>query len=56
MFIQSYYVLIWFQALKNESAYHSGINLLAMSVAMTIAFILTGVMVRLTLSPGSKAR
>ncbi|EGX93284.1 Major facilitator superfamily transporter [Cordyceps militaris CM01] len=48
MFIQSYYVPIWFQALKNESAYHSGINLLAMSVAMTMAFILTGVLTTVT--------
>ncbi|KAJ5188373.1 Major facilitator superfamily transporter [Penicillium cf. griseofulvum] len=42
MFIQSYYIPIWFQALKGDSAYWSGIHMLTMTVAMTLSFVLTG--------------
>lgn len=51
MFVQSYYVPIWFQALQDKSAYQAGIDMLSMSVAMTLAFVLTGALVRLTILP-----
>ena len=47
MFIQSFYVPIWFQALKDDSAYHAGINMLTSTVAMTASFAVTGILVNI---------
>lgn len=44
-FIVTYYVPIWFQAVRNDSAYHSGLNYLATSAAMSITVISAGFLV-----------
>ncbi|ATY62230.1 sulfate permease 2 [Cordyceps militaris] len=44
-FIITYYVPIWFQAVRGASAYASGINMLAASAAMSVAVIGSGFMV-----------
>lgn len=44
-FLATYYVPIWFQAVRDISAYNSGINLLAMSAAMSVAVISSGFIV-----------
>ncbi|KAI3536345.1 AflT/aflT/transmembrane protein [Colletotrichum filicis] len=42
LFIEVYYIPIWLQAVKNHSAYQSGIDLLASSVSLSVATILSG--------------
>lgn len=44
-FVIIYYVPIWFQSVRGESAYHSGINLLATSASMSVAVIVGGLVV-----------
>ncbi|OAA76741.1 sulfate permease 2 [Akanthomyces lecanii RCEF 1005] len=44
-FITTYYVPIWFQAVRTVSAYTSGINMLAASAAMSVAVISSGFIV-----------
>lgn len=44
-FVVIYYVPIWFQAVRGDSAYTSGINLLAASAAMSVAVISSGFIV-----------
>ncbi|TVY84250.1 Efflux pump roqT [Lachnellula suecica] len=44
MFVQSYYIPIYFQAVKNDSAYRAGINLLGNTAAMTVFFIISGML------------
>ncbi|KAJ6138909.1 MFS toxin efflux pump [Penicillium samsonianum] len=43
VFVFEYYVSIWFQAVKNQTAQQSGINFLASSGAMTIGAVLSGI-------------
>lgn len=45
-FIITYYVPIWFQAVRSVSAYTSGINMLAISAAMSVVVIASGFIVR----------
>lgn len=45
VFVFEYYVSIWFQAVKNQTAQQSGINFLASSGAMTIGAVLSGIAV-----------
>lgn len=45
-FIVIYYVPIWFQAVRNDSAYQSGINFLTTSVSTSVAVLVAGVLVR----------
>ena len=40
-----YYVPLWFQAIKGISAYHSGIDMLAMSAPMSVVMIGAGFLV-----------
>jgi hypothetical protein len=49
LFILVYYIPIWFQAVKNVSAYQSGINLLAATAALSLTTIASGFIVLLTL-------
>ncbi|KAF7560344.1 hypothetical protein G7046_g3799 [Stylonectria norvegica] len=42
-FIIVYYIPIWFQTVRNESAYQSGINFLTTSAAMSITTICSGI-------------
>ncbi|OJJ51246.1 hypothetical protein ASPZODRAFT_87380 [Penicilliopsis zonata CBS 506.65] len=44
MFLQSYYMSIWFQAVKGVSAYRAGVYSLASTGAMTVAFPVTGIL------------
>jgi MFS family permease len=44
-FVIGYYIPIWFQAIRNASAMHSGINLLPLMLAMTISTLVTGIFV-----------
>ncbi|OAA60827.1 sulfate permease 2 [Cordyceps fumosorosea ARSEF 2679] len=44
-FVITYYVPIWFQAVRGASAYASGINMLAASAAMSVAVIGSGFIV-----------
>lgn len=46
-FLTTYYVPIWFQAVRTVSAYTSGINMLAASAAMSVAVISSGFIVRI---------
>lgn len=46
LFIDVYYIPIWLQAVKNHSAYKSGIDLLASSASMSVATIVSGILVR----------
>ncbi|KAH8647040.1 major facilitator superfamily transporter [Tricladium varicosporioides] len=48
MFIQSYYIPIYFQVVKNDTAYQAGINLLASTIPMTIFFVIAGVLTSVT--------
>lgn len=43
VFVFEYYVSIWFQAVKNQTAQQSGINFLASSGAMTTGAVLSGI-------------
>jgi hypothetical protein len=45
LFVQSYYIPIWFQAVGGDTAYKAGINMLASTIAMTIGFPIAGVLV-----------
>ncbi len=45
LFVQSYYIPIWFQAVRGNSAYKAGLNMLAYTVAMTVGFPLAGIFV-----------
>lgn len=45
LFIEVYYIPIWLQAVKNHTAYQSGIDLLASSVSLSVATILSGFLV-----------
>jgi hypothetical protein len=45
-FLVVYYVPIWFQAVRDVSAYESGINFLATSAAVSSMVILSGYLVR----------
>lgn len=45
LYIIIYYVSIWFQSVKNVSAYHAGINFLTTTVAMSIMAICSGFLV-----------
>ncbi len=45
-FVTVYYVPIWFQAVRGTSAYQSGINLLAITVAASVTVIASGIIVR----------
>lgn len=45
-FIIVYYVPIWFQAVRDDSAYQSGINFLTTSAAMSLSVIFSGFLVR----------
>ena len=47
LFVQSYYVPLWFQAVYGDTAYKAGINMLASTIAMTISFPVAGVLVSL---------
>ncbi|KAJ9150791.1 Major facilitator superfamily transporter [Pleurostoma richardsiae] len=42
LFIATYYISIWFQAVKNDSAYQAGINFLTATVAMSLTSVLAG--------------
>ncbi|TDZ30931.1 Efflux pump aflT [Colletotrichum spinosum] len=42
LFINVYYIPIWLQAVKNHSAYQSGIDLLASSAPLSVATIFSG--------------
>ncbi|KAJ0350303.1 hypothetical protein COL154_013322 [Colletotrichum chrysophilum] len=44
LFIDVYYIPIWLQAVKNHSAYKSGIDLLASSASMSVATIVSGIL------------
>lgn len=44
-FLVIYYVPIWFQAVRDVSAYQSGINFLAASAATSVVVILSGYLV-----------
>ncbi len=44
-FVNTYYVPIWFQAVRTVSAYTSGVNMLAASAAMSVAVISSGFIV-----------
>lgn len=39
-----YYLPVWFQAIKGDSPVHSGIQLLALTLAMVVASIFSGIM------------
>lgn len=45
LYVIIYYVSIWFQAVKNVSAYHAGINYLTTTVSMSIMAIGSGFLV-----------
>lgn len=47
LFVVSYYVPVWFQAVRGESAYKTGISMLASTIAMTVFFPVAGKLVRL---------
>lgn len=47
-FIIVYYIPIWFQTVRNYSAYQSGINFLTTSAAMSLTVICAGIMVFMT--------
>lgn len=44
-FVVTYYVAIWFQAVRGVSAYQSGVNFLATSIAMALSVIASGFIV-----------
>jgi hypothetical protein len=44
-FVIGYYIPIWFQAIRNASAMHSGIDLLPLMLAMTVSTLVTGAFV-----------
>lgn len=44
-FVTGYYIPIWFQAIRNASAMHSGIDLLPLMLAMTITTLASGAIV-----------
>ncbi|KAK4235719.1 MFS general substrate transporter [Achaetomium macrosporum] len=48
LFVQSYYIPVWFQAAGGDSAYTAGIKLLATTAAMTVFFPITGFMTTAT--------
>jgi hypothetical protein len=50
LFILIYYVPIWFQTVKNESAYQSGIDLLAATAALSLTTIASGFLVSPTVA------
>lgn len=45
LFVQSYYIPIWFQVVGGDTAYNAGVKMLAYTVAMTIGFPIAGVLV-----------
>lgn len=49
-----YYGSIWFQSVRNESAYWSGIDFLAMTIPLTLASISSGFLVSRTIHSFSK--
>lgn len=47
LYIETYYVSIWFQAVKSTTAYHAGIDYLCTTVAMSLTSVSAGILVSL---------